>query len=129
MGKDIFISYATEDLDTARWVRSCLEKNGLSCWMAPDSIPGGADYGTEISMATSQCRFFVIIFSSNTPYSQWVPKELGLAIEKGKTILPFIIENCPIVPPYDFHFQNRPMLFGVLTIPLRSLRYFWCGPV
>ena len=37
---DVFISYKTEDEAQARWVRDTLETNGISCWMAPGSIPG-----------------------------------------------------------------------------------------
>ena len=38
---DVFISYKVDDFETAQWVRSVLETNGISCWMAPADIPGG----------------------------------------------------------------------------------------
>ena len=41
--KEVFISYSTVDAVQAETVRNVLEKNGLSCWMAPRDIPGGSN--------------------------------------------------------------------------------------
>ena len=42
MGQDVFISYKSEEFQEADWVRQQLESGGISCWMAPNSITGGA---------------------------------------------------------------------------------------
>lgn len=42
--RDLFISYSSKDYETAAKVREILEDRGIACWMAPASIPGGADY-------------------------------------------------------------------------------------
>ena len=46
--KDIFISYKSEEYNTAKWVRDYLEKCGLSIWMAPEDIHGGGSYAEYI---------------------------------------------------------------------------------
>ncbi len=51
MGQDVFISYKSEEFQEADWVRQQLESGGISCWMAPNSITGGASYATEIPQA------------------------------------------------------------------------------
>ena len=33
--KEVFISYKAEEIEEANWVRTTLERNGISCWMAP----------------------------------------------------------------------------------------------
>ena len=48
---DVFISFKAEEINEAIWVRATLESHGISCWMAPDSIPGGSSYVKEISKA------------------------------------------------------------------------------
>ena len=53
--KDVFISYKAEEFEDAIWVKSVLENNGISCWMAPMSISGGASYATEIPKAIRAC--------------------------------------------------------------------------
>ena len=44
MGQDVFISYKSEEFQEADWVRQQLESGGISCWMAPNSITGGASF-------------------------------------------------------------------------------------
>ena len=56
--KEIFISYSTVDAINAETVRNVLEKNGLSCWMAPRDIPGGSNYTKEIPIAIRNCKVF-----------------------------------------------------------------------
>ena len=59
--KEVFISYSTVDAVQAETVRNVLEKNGLSCWMAPRDIPGGSNYTKEIPIAIRNCKVFVLI--------------------------------------------------------------------
>ncbi|MFR0788263.1 MAG: toll/interleukin-1 receptor domain-containing protein [Vescimonas sp.] len=56
MGQDVFISYKSEEFQEADWVRQQLESGGISCWMAPNSITGGASYATEIPQAIRSRR-------------------------------------------------------------------------
>lgn len=104
--KDVFISYKAEEFDDANWVRSTLENNGISCWMAPMSISGGASYATEIPQAIRSCDVFVLILSRKSQQSKWVPRELDQAINAGKTILPFMLENCELQDDFSFYLTN-----------------------
>lgn len=104
--KDVFISYKSEEFHEADWVRSVLEKNGISCWMAPTSIPGGTSYATEIPRAIRTCKFFVLILSENAQTSKWVPRELDQAINDEKTVMPFMIENCLLRDDFNFYLTN-----------------------
>ena len=104
--KDIFISYKSEDFDQANWLRSVLEANGFSCWMAPASIPGGSNYAREIPQAIDQCRVFVLALTQRCQDSIWVPKELDRAINSGKIIMPFMLENCALTDDFNFYLSN-----------------------
>lgn len=106
MGQDVFISYKSEEFQEADWVRQQLESGGISCWMAPHSITGGASYATEIPQAIRSCRVFVLILSRRAQLSQWVPKELDQAINCGKIIMPFMLENCPLEDDFSFYLSN-----------------------
>lgn len=106
MGKDVFISYKAEEFSQADWVRTTLECRGIRCWMAPDSIPGGTSYATEIPKAISECKVFVLILSRNAMASKWVPHEVDQAINKEKTILPFMIEDCALTDEFQFYLTN-----------------------
>lgn len=100
--KEVFISYSTVDTVNAETVRNVLEKNGLSCWMAPRDIPGGSNYTKEIPIAIRNCKVFVLILSKNAQTSQWVLKELDSAVNCGKVILPFMLEDCILNDEFNF---------------------------
>ncbi len=100
--KEVFISYSTGDITSAETVRDILEQNGLSCWMAPRDIPGGSNYTKEIPIAIRNCKVFVLILSKNAQGSQWVLKELDSAVNSGKVILPFMLEDCILNDEFNF---------------------------
>ena len=100
--KEVFISYSSVDLAQATTVRTVLEKNGLSCWMAPRDIPGGSNYTKEIPIAIRNCKVFVLILSKNAQSSHWVLKELDSAVNCGKVILPFMLEDCALNDEFNF---------------------------
>ena len=128
--KQVFISYKAEEINEAKWVRDRLEKEGISCWMAPDSIPGGSSYAVQIPKAIRECTAFVLILSKNAQESKWVPREIDQAINAGKVILPFSIENCPLQDDFGFYlsnvqrydaWQNREYAFSSMVRVIRAL--------
>lgn len=104
--KQVFISYKSEEFDEALWVKTALEQQGISCWMAPMCITGGASYAAEIPAAINNCTVFVLILSEKVQTSKWVPRELDQAINAGKTIMPFMLEDCPLKDEFKFYLSN-----------------------
>ena len=100
--KDVFISYSTIDTVSAETVRDVLETNGISCWMAPRDIPGGSNYTKEIPSAIRDCHAFVLMLSQNAQNSPWVLKELDRAVNDGKIILPFQLEDLTLTDEFNF---------------------------
>lgn len=98
----VFISYSSKETETAETVRGVLEKNGILCWMAPRNIPGGSNYTKEIPVAIRDCQIFVLILSENAQRSPWVLKELDMAVNCGKVILPFMLEDCRLNDEFNF---------------------------
>lgn len=128
--KEIFISYSTIDTQSAETVRNVLEKNGLSCWMAPRDIPGGSNYTKEIPEAIRNCKAFVLILSENAQNSHWVLKELDSAVNCGKVILPFMVEDCALNDEFNFlltgaqrysAYQKKAEAMEILINRLRSI--------
>jgi len=46
---DAFISYESDEFETADWVCFVLETNSITCRMAPADIPGGSSYAISES--------------------------------------------------------------------------------
>lgn len=102
----IFISYSSRDYDTARTIKKVLESNGIECWMAPESIPIGSDYAYEIPNAIESCTAFLLVLSKSAQNSNWVPKELDLAITYNKSVIPFQIDGEMLTKPFNFRLTN-----------------------
>ena len=100
--RQVFISYSTKDQLQAEAVRNVIEQNGISCWMAPRDIPGGSNYTKEIPIAIRDCQAFVLMLSQNAQTSPWVLKELDRAVNDGKTILPFQLEDITLNDEFNF---------------------------
>lgn len=70
MAKDVFISYKSEEFDSANMVRGVLERNGISCWMAPADIPSGSNYAVEVPNAIRAAKVVVFILSEQSQKSE-----------------------------------------------------------
>ena len=99
---NVFISYSSEEYNEASTIRSILTANGISCWMAPESIPFGSNYAREIPKAIAECKVFLLILSKKSQKSRWVALELDRAMNESKLIYPLQIEDCAIVDPFNF---------------------------
>ena len=106
MNRYVFISYKAEEYSEAGWVKNRLEQAGIPCWMAPSSIPGGSNYAMQIPRAIRECSAFVVIISAKSQMSKWVPRELDQAINEGKRILPFCIDQSPLRDDFAFYLAN-----------------------
>ena len=100
--RQVFISYSTKDQLQAEAVRNVIEQNGITCWMAPRDIPGGSNYTREIPIAIRGCQAFVLMLSQNAQNSHWVLKELDSAVNAGKVILPFQLEDITLTDEFNF---------------------------
>lgn len=100
--RQVFISYSTKDQAQAEAVRHVIEQNGITCWMAPRDIPGGSNYTKEIPSAIRGCQAFVLMLSQNAQNSHWVLKELDSAVNEGKIILPFQLEDITLTDEFNF---------------------------
>lgn len=126
--KQVFISYKSEEFDEALWVKNTLEAQGITCWMAPMCITGGASYAAEIPAAINNCTVFVLILSEKVQQSKWVPRELDQAINAGKTIMPFMLEDCELKDEFKFYLSNIQRYYayqdklGTMEIMSREIR-------
>lgn len=104
--KYVFISYSTKDSSIAAKTKEILENSGINCWIAPWSIGAGSDYASEIPKALNGCSAMVLLLSKASQESKWVPKEIGIAIENSKIIIPFQIDNEIISDSFNFYLTN-----------------------
>ncbi len=102
----VFISYSSKDHEEANRLKTIIENNGFPCWMAPQSIPAGSDYSSEIPSAIRNCEAFILVLSAMAQNSIWVPKELDYALTCAKTIVPFHIDESDLIDSFNFRLSN-----------------------
>lgn len=93
---DVFISYGSSEVAFAREIRTHLDSGGYVCWMAPDDVAGPKSWAEQIVEAIAACKVMVVLVSSVSNASSHVSKEVDLAIEHGKAVLPVRLED--VVP-------------------------------
>lgn len=108
----VFISYSSHCLERAARLRRSLEKRGLRCWMAPDSIPAGSDYSREIPVALDQVQVLALLLTPEAELSNWVHKEVGIAIGNGRTVIPYQPAAYPLGRQFRFLLEGIQILRG-----------------
>src|SRR3954452_18596732 len=84
---EVFLSFSSVDRATALRVEEMIEGLGLRCWSyASDQEAGG--YADHMAKAIEGCRIVVLILTPASNASQAVQREIGLAVERGRLILP-----------------------------------------
>lgn len=106
MAGNVFISYSSKEMETAKRIKDILEINGISCWMAPESIGPGSSYTREIPRGIKECKVLLLLLSEQSQASIWVEKEVERAVSLGKIIIPFEISQCDITDSFDFMLSN-----------------------
>jgi hypothetical protein len=119
MAHDVFISYSSKDKPVADAICANLEGAGVRCWIAPRDIAPGEDWPTAISMALSQSRIMVLIFSTNANSSDQISRELSLAADYKLVIIPFKIDN--VIPePGKQYFLSRTHWLDAMNPPTQE---------
>lgn len=85
---DIFISYSSRDRQQAKQLAGLLTASGLTVWIDQSGIDFATSWSGEIVDAIENCAAFLVLMSSNSVLSQNVIKEVFLAAEFQKKILP-----------------------------------------
>jgi hypothetical protein len=94
----IFISYASQDRDTARDLAGRFEAHGHSVWW-DRTIPPGRVYDEVIQEALHAARCVVVLWSSHSVQSNWVKVEAEESAARG-LLVPVLIER--VTPPIQF---------------------------
>ncbi len=105
---DVFISYASEDRETARKLAGVLESYGYSVWW-DRKIIAGQSYDQVIERELDTARAAVVLWSKNSVASEWVKNEAAAAAEKN-VLVPVLIENVKL--PLEFRRRQTVDLAG-----------------
>jgi formylglycine-generating enzyme required for sulfatase activity len=89
----LFVSQVSEDLAAAMQIVEELERRGVRCWIAPRDVRPGEPFDDEIANAIENSRAMLLIFSERCNTSEYIRREVTVAGESHKAVIPFRIEN------------------------------------
>ena len=93
---DIFISYSRRDSEQAIALAEWLRSAGASVWMDTAALAAAETWSAEIVTAIEGCSLFFILLSPDSVASVNVKKELSLASESKKVIVPIEVVPCEL---------------------------------
>ncbi len=98
----VFISYAREDIETAKKLYHDLKRAGISPWMDKQDLLPGQNWRVMISKAIQESKYFLAVLSSYSLTKRgFVQKELKMALDildefpaEDIFLIPIRIEDC-----------------------------------
>jgi hypothetical protein len=89
----LFVSHVSEDRLAALEIVDELERRDVRCWIAPRDVHPGQPYDDEIAEAIEASRALLLIFSDSCNKHEYIRREITVAGESHKVIIPFRIED------------------------------------
>ena len=102
MSAEVFISYAAKDRERVAKLVDGLQKAGVSVWIDMAGIEVASMWSKEIVSAIRDCKVLLISISPQSTESENVVKELALASERKKPIIPIYLEPAEIPETMEY---------------------------
>jgi TolB-like protein/Tfp pilus assembly protein PilF len=102
LGRDVFVSYASQDAAVAQKACSALEAAGFKCWIAPRDVVPGTLYADGIVGAIDESKILVLILSKDAVASAHVGKELERATSKRHPIIALRLDTAPLTRAFEY---------------------------
>ncbi|MBS0010464.1 MAG: TIR domain-containing protein, partial [Bacteroidales bacterium] len=128
MSHDVFISYSSIDKDAADAVFSILEKNGISCWMAPRNITPGVPYAEAIIDGIKSSKVFILVYSANSNNSTQVMREVDRAVHHGLSVINLRLEDVPLSKQLEYYVSSVHWMDAMIP-PLEKHIHQLCNVV
>lgn len=100
--KDVFLSYSREDIESVSALLNTLDDICVSLWVDRLEMKGGDSFAGRIAQAIKHCKVVIVALTPNAVESQYVYKELALAVDTHKPIIPIQFGKFPL--PDDFKY-------------------------
>ena len=96
MSAEVFVSYSSQDHSQVRKIIDRRRDAGISVWMDEGGIDAATLWSEAIVEAINECKVLIMMVSRHSTDSANVVKEVMLASESSKIILPVYLEPADI---------------------------------
>lgn len=113
----VFVSYSRRDKELVDRIVRLMFRAAIHVWIDRENIRAGKTWRVQIVEAIDTCDVFILLLSSNSAASDNVRREIDLAHDAGRIVIPVMLERVKI--PADIRYQ----LAGLQFINFESLGY------
>ena len=102
---NIFISHKLEDSDTAKAIAAVLRRIEVDYYLDvldDFTIKDGESLTNHIRNELNECTDLIVVMSSITKFSQWVPFEIGMAAQAYMPTASYLSENIALPEFLEF---------------------------
>ncbi len=107
---DIFISYSSKDIETAKCICQILKEQKFQYWIAHENSDFGEHYATTIITQISEAKIFLVLVSNASNLSTHVINEINSAVMRDKLIIPIIIDDVKLSPAMEYYLASNHYL-------------------
>ena len=95
MKYDVFISYSRKDSAVVQPVVDRLKSEGYNCWMDINGIESGDAFKRVLVQAIKDSKVVIFFSSANSNSTEWTVKEINIAVQLKKPIIPLRLDDTP----------------------------------
>ncbi|MCF7764156.1 MAG: TIR domain-containing protein [Verrucomicrobia bacterium] len=122
MAEQVFISYSSKDQERVFGLTDRLRSAGISVWVDQSGIGAATLWSKEIASAIKGCKVLVLMVTPNSVTSRNVTREVSLASEQNKPILPVLLESTQIPEELEYHLAGIQHLDVAGLSPAESVQ-------
>jgi adenylate cyclase len=113
------VSYAHEDADVVFEELRALRARGWHIWY-DEGISAGTSWRAEIADAIERCAVFLIFLTSRSVASEHCTKELNLALDRKKPVIPVYLDATELPSAIALELTSQQ---GIMAFELDDARY------
>jgi CheY-like chemotaxis protein len=117
--RPVFLSFCTEDIQRANFLKRNLEARGIGVWFSPDAEEPGEDWRERIRKGISNACVFVALFTDKYEKSGVCLAELTDLVRR----LPKSALESPILIPVLYNFQPAELQDKLINHCLKKYHY------
>lgn len=106
----LFASYSRQDRERVDALIADIERQGLPVWLDRVNIGGGSTWPEAIVQAIKSSRALIIFCSPHAFESDNVLREVNLAAEYKKVILPIVLDRAQMPDSFHYYLSTRQII-------------------
>ena len=106
MNHQIFISYSRKDIESARQLKVFLDEHGYRRWIDLEGVYSSDSFKDVIAKAIKTCSVMIFLSSVNSNDSEYVAKEISMAVRYKKMVIPLMLDDAPFRDGIELDLQD-----------------------